>query len=192
MSLVGLFGGSFDPVHHGHLIVAAAAAEELGLDQLRFVPTSMQPLKPTGHHASAVDRTAMLELAVAGRAGFAVERVEIERGGPSYTVETLRLLRAREPGTEFVVLLGADAAAGLSRWREPAALPTLARVAVFARGEAAPAGGPGIWRTVAVPAIGISATEVRERVRSGRPVRYWVPDSVADYIAKHRLYLSHV
>jgi nicotinate-nucleotide adenylyltransferase len=192
VSLVGLFGGSFDPVHHGHLIVAAAAAEALGLDELRFVPTSTQPLKPAGHHASAADRAAMLELAVAGRAGFAVERAEVERGGPSYTVETLRLLRAREPGADFVVLLGADAAAGLPRWREPEALAALARIAVFGRGGTAAAAGPVVWRTVPVPAIGISATEVRERVRTGRSVRYWVPDPVADYIAMHRLYLSHV
>ena len=192
MSLVGLFGGSFDPIHHGHLIVAGAVAETLGLDELRFMPANEQPLKAGGHGASAADRTAMLELAIGGESGFAVERAEVERPGPSYTVDTLRLLRAREPDTEFVVLLGTDAAAELDRWREPAELVKLARVAVFARPGTLPVEGPRIWRSVPVPAIEISATAVRERVRAGRSVRYWVPDAVADYIARHRLYLDHV
>lgn len=192
MSLVGLFGGSFDPIHHGHLIVAGAVAEALGLDQLRFMPANEQPLKAGGHGASAAHRTAMLELAIAGAPGFGLERAEVERSGPSYTVDTLRLLRAREPEAEFVVLLGTDAAAELDRWREPAELVKLARVAVFARPGSRPVEGPRIWRSVPVPAIEISATAVRERVRSGRPVRYWVPDAVADYIARHRLYLDHV
>lgn len=192
MSLVGLFGGSFDPIHHGHLIVAGAVAEALGLDELRFMPANEQPLKAGGHGASAADRTAMLELAIAGAPGFALERAEVERRGPSYTVDTLRLLRVREPESEFVVLLGTDAAAELDRWREPAELVKLARVAVFARPGSRPVEGPRIWRSVPVPAIEISATAVRERVRAGRPVRYWVPDAVADYIARHRLYLDHV
>ena len=192
MSLVGLFGGSFDPIHHGHLIVAGAVAESLGLDALRFMPANEQPLKAGGHGASAADRTAMLELAIAGEAGFALERAEVERPGPSYTVDTLRLLRAREPEHEFVVLLGTDAAAQLDRWHEPAELVKLARVAVFARPGARPVEGPRIWRSVPVPAIEISATAVRERVRAGRSVRYWVPDAVAAYIARHRLYLDHV
>jgi nicotinate-nucleotide adenylyltransferase len=192
VSLVGLFGGSFDPIHHGHLIVAGAVAESLGLDQLRFMPANAQPLKAGGHGASAADRTAMLGLAIAGAPGFALERAEVERPGPSYTVDTLRLLRAREPETEFVVLLGTDAAAELDRWREPAELVKMARVAVFARPGSRAVEGPRIWRSVAVPAIEISATAVRERVRTGRSVRYWVPDAVAAYIARHRLYLDHV
>lgn len=192
MSLVGLFGGSFDPIHHGHLIVASAVAEALGLDQLRFMPASEQPLKAGEHHSPAGDRAAMVELAIAGTPGFALERAELERPGPSYTVDTLRILRAREPDTQFVVLLGADAAAELHRWREPDALVRLARIAVMTRPGAAAVAGPAIWRVVPVPAIEISATAVRERVRAGRPVRYWVPDPVADYIAMHRLYLSHV
>ena len=192
MSLVGLFGGSFDPIHHGHLIVAGAVAESLGLDELRFMPANAQPLKAGGHGASAADRTAMLGLAIAGSPGFALERAEVERPGPSYTVDTLRLLRAREPETEFVVLLGTDAAAELDRWREPAELVKLARVAVFARPGSRAVEGPRIWRSVPVPAIEISATAVRERVRTGRSVRSWVPDAVAAYIARHRLYLDHV
>ena len=192
MTLVGLFGGSFDPIHHGHLIVAGAVAEALGLDELRFMPANEQPLKAGGHAAPAAARTAMIELAIAGAPGFALERAEVERPGPSYTVDTLRVLRAREPATDFVVLLGTDAAAELDRWREPEELVKLARVAVFARPGSRPVEGPRIWRSVPVPAIEISATVVRERVRAGRPVRYWVPDAVADYITRHRLYLGHV
>ena len=95
---VGLFGGSFDPVHHGHLIVGRVAAETLGLESVRFVPAREQPFKRGQHGASPEQRAAMLELAVAGTPGFAVERAELERIGPSYTVDTLRALRAREPG----------------------------------------------------------------------------------------------
>ncbi len=192
MSLVGLFGGSFDPVHHGHLITASAVAEALGLDEVRFMPANEQPFKVGTHHAPAADRGAMLELAIAGAAGFAVERTELERPAPSYTVETLRTLTAREPRTRFVVLLGADAAAQFEHWREPDEIRRLAQVAVFARPGAAPVPSGDLGPMVRVPSIDISATEVRRRVRAGRSIRYWVPDPVAAYIAMHRLYLGHV
>lgn len=192
MSLVGLFGGSFDPIHHGHLITATAVAEALGLDEVRFVPANEQPFKAGTHHAPAADRAAMLDLAVTGASGFAVERAELERPAPSYTVDTLRTLTTREPRTRFVVLLGADAAAQFDRWREPDEIRRLAQVAVFARPGAAPAVPGAMGPMVEVPSIGISATEVRRRVREGRPVRYWVPEPVAAYIAMHRLYLGHV
>jgi nicotinate-nucleotide adenylyltransferase len=192
VSRVGLFGGSFDPIHHGHLIVAASVAETLGLDQLRFVPVNEQPFKTGRHQAAAADRAAMLELATAGMPGFAVERAELERKGPSYTVDTLRVLTAREPASRFVVLLGADAAASFDRWREPAEIRRLAGIVVFARPGQAPPEGSVLGQVVPVPGIGISATEVRNRVRDGRSIRYWVPDAVGDYIAMHRLYLGHV
>jgi nicotinate-nucleotide adenylyltransferase len=188
--MIGLFGGSFDPVHHGHLIVAQVAREQLGLDRLRFVPAREQPFKHGRHHSSAKHRAAMLSLAVAGTSGFAVETAELDRPGPSYTVDTLRELRQREPGTELVLLLGADAAAELPAWREAEQIPDLARVVVFARPGAAAPGWSGVSRTIEVPAINISATGVRERVRRGQSVRYWVPDAVAEYISAHRLYLD--
>jgi nicotinate-nucleotide adenylyltransferase len=108
--MVGLFGGSFDPVHHGHLIVGQVASETLGLDTLRFVPAREQPFKRGRHSAPPAARATMLDLAVAGFPGFQVERAELERPAPSYTVETLRLLREREPGIALILLLGADAA----------------------------------------------------------------------------------
>jgi nicotinate-nucleotide adenylyltransferase len=186
--LVGLFGGSFDPIHHGHLIVAQAAAEVLGLQEIRLVPARAQPFKEAGHAATAAQRAEMADAAVAGQRGFRVDRIELEREGPSYTVDTVRALRAREPGTEFIVLVGSDAAADLPRWHDAEQLRRLARIVAFGRGvkdgDAVPA---GIER-IAVPAIEISATAIRERVRRGQSIRYWVPDAVADYIATHGLY----
>jgi nicotinate-nucleotide adenylyltransferase len=188
--MIGLFGGSFDPVHHGHLIVGQVAAEKLGLEALRFLPAREQPFKQGRHRTSADHRAAMLSLAISGMPGFSVERTELDRPGPSYTVHTLEQLRGREPGSDLVLLLGADAAAELPAWREAERIPQLAKVVVFARpGSNAPA-LPGIAQVIEVPAIDISATEVRQRVARGQPIRYWVPDAVAEYIARHRLYLD--
>jgi nicotinate-nucleotide adenylyltransferase len=189
--MIGLLGGSFDPVHHGHLIVAQVARETLGLDAIRFIPAREQPFKQGRHRSSADHRAAMLDLAITGSPGFELERLELDRPGPSYTVHTLRELRVREPQAEFVLLLGADAAAELSDWREAHRIPELARVVVFARpSTAVPASRPGIAEVIEVPAIDISATEVRRRVSRGQPIRYWVPDSVGEYISRHRLYLD--
>ncbi len=188
--MVGLFGGSFDPVHHGHLIVAQVAAEALGLNSVRFVPARQQPFKHGRHAAPAEDRAAMLSLALAGVPGFEVERAELDRPGPSYTVDTLRALQAREAGLELTLLLGADAAVDLPAWRSVEEIPRLARIVVFARpGTAVPA-SKLIHRVIEVPAIDISATEVRRRAREGRSLRFWVPEPVAEYVTRHRLYLD--
>jgi nicotinate-nucleotide adenylyltransferase len=188
--MVGLFGGSFDPVHHGHLIVGQVAAEALGLAALRFVPAREQPFKRGQHRAPAEARAAMLDLAVEGYRGFEVERAELERPAPSYTVDTLRALREREPGIELTLLLGADAAAELAGWREATEVGKLAEIVVFARPGSDVPESPLIHRVIRVPAIDISATEIRRRVREGESVRYWVPDAVAEYITRHRLYLD--
>jgi nicotinate-nucleotide adenylyltransferase len=187
--MVGVFGGSFDPVHFGHLIVVRAVAEAANLSEVRLVPAREQPLKAGTHGAPAADRAAMLDRAVAGEAGFRVERLELDRPGPSYTVDTLRELRAREPGHRFALLLGADAARDLPQWKEAAALPGLATLVVFARpGAPVPAGLPDRTVVVEAPQVDISATAIRARVRAGRSIRYLVPEAVADYIATHRLY----
>jgi nicotinate-nucleotide adenylyltransferase len=188
--MIGLFGGSFDPVHHGHLIVGLVAAESLGLDSLRFVPAREQPFKHGRHGASPEQRVAMLELATAGARMLAVERAELDRPGPSYTVDTLRVIRAREPGVKLTLLLGADAAAELGAWHEAEEIPRLARIVVFARAGVPVPASPLIAGTIQVPAIEISATEIRRRAREGRPIRYWVPDSVAEYVIRHGLYLD--
>ncbi len=186
--MVGLFGGSFDPIHHGHLIVARVAAEALGLDEVRFLPARAQPLKRGRHAAEAAHRAAMVELAIGDEGGFALEPIELAREGLSYTVDTLRALREREPELDPVLLLGMDAAADLPRWKEAGAVRELARVAVFARAGSPVLDIPGIWRVIEVPALEISATEIRRRAAAGRSIRYWVPDAVAEYVAAHGLY----
>jgi nicotinate-nucleotide adenylyltransferase len=132
----------------------------------------------------------MLDLAVAGSPDFAVERAELERPGPSYTVDTLRALHAREAGIRLTLLLGADAAAELEAWHRADEIPALATVVVFARAGVPVPSSPLISRTIEVPAIEISATEIRRRVREGRSIRYWVPDPVGEYVTRHRLYLD--
>jgi nicotinate-nucleotide adenylyltransferase len=185
---VGLFGGSFDPIHHGHLLVAQAAAEVLGLDEVRFVPAREQPFKVGEHAAAAADRATMVERAIAGSPGMRLERLELDRAGPSYTVDTLRALRVREPDTSFVLLVGSDAAIGVPRWHEAPELSRLARIVAFGRaGATAGALPPGIG-FITVPAVEISSTAVRERVRRGQSIRYWVPDAVAEFIASRGLY----
>ncbi len=179
--MVGLFGGSFDPIHHGHLIVGRVAVEALGLRELRFMPAREQPFKVGRHGASPEDRAAMVERAIAGEPGFALERIELDREGASYTVETLRALREREGDTGFALLVGADAAVDFPKWREPDAVAALARLVVFGRAGAPAVRPAGTWRTIEVPALEISATDIRRRARAGRSIRYWVPDAVADY-----------
>jgi nicotinate-nucleotide adenylyltransferase len=184
----GIFGGSFDPVHHGHLIVAARAAEALGLDTVFFVPCRAQPLKPQGPVAGGKDRAAMLRLAVEGDPRFTLDTQELERPAPSYTVDSLRAVRARWPDERLVLLVGADSAAQLHRWRAADEVARLAEVAVLSRPGAAPVESAFVRHTVATPAIEISASDIRARVMAGRSVRYLVPDRVAEYIGKQGLY----
>lgn len=186
--VVGLFGGSFDPIHHGHLLVAQAAAEVLGLREIRFVPAREQPFKAGAHAATAADRATMVERAIAGSPGMRLERLELDRPGPSYTVDTLRALREREPGTSFVLLVGSDAAMGVPRWHEAPELSRLARVVAFGRAGTTSQELPAGIEFITVPAVEISSTAVRERVRRGQSIRYWVPDAVAEFIASRGLY----
>jgi nicotinate-nucleotide adenylyltransferase len=182
-----LFGGSFDPVHLGHLVVADTVAEALGAT-VRFMPAREQPFKRAAHQATPEQRAEMLELAVRHNPGLQVERVELDLPVPSYTVRTLRALAQREPGNRFTLLLGADAAQDLAGWWEVEALPALADVVVFARPGAVVPRHALIGRVIEVPAIALSATDVRERVRAGRSIRYLVPETVREYIAAHGLY----
>lgn len=183
---VGILGGSFDPVHHGHLLAARALLETLSLDRILLIPAGEQPFKRGGHGAPADDRARMVALAVHGEPGLVLDRLEVERPGPSYTVDTLRALRAGDPDRTLVLCVGSDAAGELPAWRESAALPTLAEVVLFGRtGVPVPPLG---FRAVTVPHIDISATAIRTRVREGRSIRYLVPDAVAEYIAARRLY----
>jgi nicotinate-nucleotide adenylyltransferase len=182
-----LFGGSFDPVHLGHLVVAEAAADTLGC-RVRFVPALEQPFKRAAHVATGAQRAEMLALAAAGNARFSVEAIELSLPAPSYTVRTLRALLEREPGNRFTLLIGADAARELSSWYEAEALPQLADVVVFARPGWEVPSHPLITRVVDVPAVALSATDIRARVRAGRSIRYLVPDAVREYVAARGLY----
>ncbi|MEX2156319.1 MAG: nicotinate (nicotinamide) nucleotide adenylyltransferase [Gemmatimonadales bacterium] len=187
-----LFGGSFDPVHVAHLIVAEAAADALGTT-VRFLPAREQPFKRAAHQATPEQRVEMLELAVAGNPRLQVEPIELELPVPSYTVRTLRALAERAPrgasaGNRYTLLLGADAARDLAAWWEVEALPGLADIVVFARPGATVIRHPLISRVIPVPVIDLSATQVRERVTRGQSVRYLVPEPVREYIAAHGLY----
>jgi nicotinate-nucleotide adenylyltransferase len=186
---IGLFGGTFDPPHIGHLLAASDAYETLALDRVLFVPAAAQPLK-SAIMASAADRMAMVELLVGGDPRFAADPVEIERGGLSFTVDTLRALHDRwksDGALALVLLLGADAAATLPQWREPAAVASLAEVVVLRR-----AGGaetpPATARAIDTRRVDVSSTEIRARVRAGRSIRGFVPEPVAAYIEGRRLY----
>ncbi|MGH7655017.1 MAG: nicotinate-nucleotide adenylyltransferase [Gemmatimonadaceae bacterium] len=186
---IGVFGGTFDPPHLGHLLAASDAYDALGFDQVLFIPAAGQPLKSV-IVASPADRLAMVELLVAGDPRFAVDPIEIERGGLSFTVDTLRALHERwrsDGALALILLLGADAAATLPQWREPAELAALAEVIVLSR---AGGGGTGATagRAIDTRRVDVSSTEIRARVAAGKSIRGFVPEPVAAYIEGRRLY----
>ena len=186
---LGIYGGSFDPPHLGHLLPVIDAAEQLGLDGVRFVPAATQPLKVGRASASPADRLAMTDRLVRGIPGFTVDPAEIDRPGLSYTVDTLAGLAEANPGAELFLLLGADAYALFDQWREPERIRTLATIVVMVRGDAVPALPAEVEvQVLQSRRVDISSTELRARVRDGRTIRGFVPDAVADYIAEHRLY----
>jgi nicotinate-nucleotide adenylyltransferase len=187
---LGIFGGSFDPPHLGHLLPVIDAAESLRLDAVRFVPAAVQPFKVGRVGAGPEHRLAMTERLVAGIPGFGVDATEVDRAGLSYTVDTLATLAAETPGATLVLIVGADAFALFEQWRAPERIRALADVAVLVRGgESAPAGGlaAGV-KVLQTRRVDISSTELRARVADGRTIRGFVPAAVADYIAEHRLY----
>ena len=184
---VGIFGGSFDPVHLGHLVAAERAAERLGLDQVRFVPAGQHPFK-SGHHAAPEHRLAMVELAIRDNPRFLLDPREARRAGPSYTADTLRQLRAESPGDALFLVIGADAARELPAWHDAEGIAAVAAVVVLTRPGAAAPAHPLIGRIVEVPGIDVSATAIREAVRCGTSIRYLVPRAVEDYIRTHGLY----
>ena len=188
--MIGLFGGSFDPIHHGHLLAAQAVLEALDLEEVRFIPAAEQPFKLGRHAAPPQIRARMVGLALAGEPRFKLDSIELDRGGPSYTIETLRQLLAREPGKSFALLVGADAARELPEWREGGLIPSLAQVVAFARPGIELPNLPGVSQVVRVPWVDISATEIRRRVARGQSIRYWVPDPVAECILAQGLYLT--
>lgn len=195
---IGVLGGTFDPVHFGHLAIAEEARVRLSLDVILFVPARVQPLRQHGAVSSPEHRAAMLGRAILGNPHFHLSRVEFERPGPSYTVDTITVLRERSPrGSVFYFLLGADAFVELPRWKDTARLINLCRFVVFERpgAEVEPRSlfleFPLLRdRTTFLqgPRLEISGTDLRRRVSRGLPIRYQVPDAVEEYIRSHRLY----
>ncbi len=197
---LGILGGTFDPIHHGHLLIAEEAREALGLERLLLVPAAVPPHKPGRSVTDATHRLAMVELAIAGNPAFEVGRQELDRGGPSYTVDTLLALRAERgsaAGDPWLILSG-ESLGELPTWRDPDRILTLCRLAVVPRDGYADldrawvaARFPGREdrvRFLPGPLLPISGSVVRRRAAAGRSVRYLVPDAVAAYIAQHHLY----
>ena len=199
---LGVLGGTFDPIHVGHLAIAEAARDELGLERVLFVPARVPPHRTAEPLASAADRAAMVRLAIAANPAFAMSSIELEREGPSFTADTVERLAAderaagREPDLWFIV--STEAFAGFLTWQGPERILAAGRLAVLPReGHPAPDLGP-LWaalpgqadRVVALdgPRVRVSATEIRDRAGRSLSVRYLVPDAVATYIADHRLY----
>ena len=206
---VGILGGTFDPIHFGHLLIADQVQETLRLDRVLFVPAAMPPHKLDETIAPAVDRAAMVELAMAGNPRFSMSGIELARPGPSYTVDTIAELadEASRQGVdrEFHFILSVEALEWLKGWHEPARLLKLARLAVVARpgtpmpaprrlATLLPGGAASLGRIECIETslIAHSASDVRARVAAGRSIRYLVPPAVEAYIRDHRLYLSDI
>jgi nicotinate-nucleotide adenylyltransferase len=187
---LGIFGGSFDPVHLGHLLVAQAAIEELGLDRLFFIPAAQSPFKPENQPAPTPARLQLLRLALAGRTNCEIDEQEIRRGGVSYTIDTLRDYAKGFPGAELFYLIGADHAAKLDKWREPDELSRLAEFVVIPRPGEPVVEFPKPFRGRILKGfpIEISSSQIRARVKSGLPVDHLVPPFVADAIRAAGLY----
>ena len=198
MARVGLLGGTFPPPHIGHLVCAVQARAQLGLDRVLLVPVHVPPHKEVADEPGPEVRVRLCELAIAGDPGLAVSRLEVDRPGPSYTVDTLRELHARAPGDELTFIVGGDMAHSLPAWREPEAILELARLGVAER--------EGILRDdvldrlsvlpgaasrtdfFEMPRLDISSTRLRRAIAAGHPVRHLVPDAVIDEIAARGLY----
>lgn len=201
---LGVMGGTFDPIHFGHLLAAEAVRWRLGLDEILFVPTGQPWQKPVGVGA-AEDRYRMTVLATAPNDAFSVSRVELDQPGPTYTVDTLRRLRAGLPvGARLYLILGADTALHLPTWKDPGEVLALADLVVVSRpghdlgglraalGAIPPPAGEGTEpvrpRVVPIPDLSVSSTDLRARVAAGEPIRYLTPDPVVDYIYDRGLY----
>ena len=198
---LGIFGGSFDPVHYGHLLLAECCREQCRLDRVRLVPAAISPLKQDAHPATAQQRVEMLRLAIGGHQALEVDTREIDRGGVSYTVDTLRELAGEDPPRELFLLLGSDSLADFPRWREAAEICRLAVPIIVRRAGAgevtldALAGLVSPQRLemigrhqVQMPLVDLSSTDLRRRVAAGQSIRYRTPRAVEKYIQSQGLY----
>ena len=201
MARTAVFGGSFNPIHYGHLLLADEVLETLKLDRILFVPAAVPPHKSPAHLAPAGDRHEMVRLATAGHPKFEVSDAELRRAGPSYTVDTLEALRT--PREDLFLIVGSETFLDLLTWREPRRIAELTRLVVVPRvGSAFDADGAAAQKVVReigqeplivrAPSLPISASDLRRRVREGRSVAYRLPEAVAAYIRARRLYQSEV
>lgn len=199
MKRIGVMGGTFDPPHFGHLAAAEESRYRLGLNKVLWVPNGMPPHKTDNVVSEVGDRVQMTQLAIQGNPSFEISTLEVERDGPSYTVETLQELTDSLPGYEVVFLMGSDEFMDLGSWYAPGLLPQLARLGVMVRGgievdvrrtEIEVPEVCGRYDLVCVPDIPISSSDLRNRVRQGIPIRYLMPEPVREYIETHRLYVE--
>ena len=195
---LGVFGGTFDPVHYGHLLLAEQCREQCRLDQVWFVPAYQSPHKQDHEPTSGKIRCELLEYALAGAPWFAINRLELDRGGPSFTVETLQTLHAEEPSRELFLLIGADSLADFPKWREPLRILELATLVVVNRGRNPPPVEATIETlgnslrdrivTVEMPAVDLSASDIRQRATAGRSLRFMTPRAVEEAIRLSGVY----
>ena len=200
---IGIFGGSFDPVHYGHLILAEQCREQADLDRVLFVPATVSPLKTNGPTAADKHRMAMLSLAIAGHANFEISTAEIDRGGTSYTVDTLNMFQSEYPDDELFLMMGQDSLETFDQWKSPDEILSLASLLVVRRpGSATETLCLDILKplanektleatrnnTIESRLIDISSTEIRHRNKNGRSIRYLLPRSVEKYIETNKLY----
>lgn len=196
---IGVFGGTFDPVHIGHLIIASELRHALDLDRLLFVPTGQPPHKADQAISADADRLAMLELAIGDDPAFEISTVDLERAGPSYTADLLTLLSGQLPGAQLLFLMGEDSLRDLPTWHQPETILALAELGIAARPDIdldlaalydRLPDARGRIHVVPTTLIGVSSSGLRRRVREGRPIRYLVPRSVETYIMSNSLYHS--
>lgn len=193
---LGIFGGAFDPVHNGHLLVAEQCREQCGLDEVWFVPTRIPPHKDAADLSPDNDRLEMLNLATAGMSEFVVSRVELDRDETSWTVDTLERLQSGRPDDELFLLIGADSLRDFPTWREPQRIAELATLVVVNRGDVGSdsfvsdlaAESRSAVRQVSIPGVDFAATDIRSRIARGQSIRFMVPRSVEEYIRQHGLY----
>lgn len=198
---IGVFGGSFDPIHRGHLLLADCCRRQASLDRVEFIPNSNQPLKPRGPVASAADRLAMVRLAIEERPEFAASTIELDRGGVSYTIDTLRELQRQCPDAELFFLMGADSLGDFPHWRDPQGICELATPLVVHRAGSPPPDFESLATIVSaerlaeikrsqveMPATPISSSEIRRLVAAGGKWQSLTPPRVTTYIEQHRLY----
>jgi len=200
VSRIGVLGGTFDPIHYGHLAAAEEARVALDLERVLFVPARVSPLKQDRPLTAAHHRLTMTRLATAANPAFQISTVDLEREGPSYTVDTLALLQAElGPAAELYFIVGLDSLAELPQWHDPARLIRLCHIVAVSRPPhecdlaALEWALPGVTERVIflhIPLLDSASSDLRQRVREGRPIRYYVPPAVAEYIHTHKLYSS--